>query len=1132
MARLVRLVRRYFILGSGLHLVACGGGDSTEPPPPVTVTITPASATVNAGETQSFTATVTHATNPAVTWSATGGTITGAGATITFAAPLEGGPYQVTARSVADPARSATATVTVRAIAVTVSPAAVTIGAGGTQEFTATVSNSTSASVTWSATGGTIAGTGTTITYTAPATGGSYTVRAASTVDPSKSGSASATVTPVAVVVAPASRAAFRGEPVSVSATVTGAAVTGVNWTASCGTIAGAGTTVTWTAPQSPGNCTVTARSVLDPAVASVSMMTVRPAFLVTSLGDANDGVCSWTHCSLREALTAANADPGTDTISLVVPAPVGAAVANTIVLTTSLPAITTPVHIVGPGADVLAIDADATAGSPRRIFEFDGAFAGSLAGLTLTGGVAAGGGAVVVNGGADVSLTGITMTDNEARSGDGGGLRVLGASVARLTNVIIEGNRTVGADVPGAGMSVSNGSTVTMTGGRIKDNVVQNGWGGGVRVLNASLTLTNVLVQGNRVEAGAAGGGGIFAEQQGTISLSNVTVTGNSAPAGEGGGVRIVDGPAGAILNSTISNNTASGGGGLVLGSTGAFVVTGSTVTGNTASTRAGGVWLWGNADVTFSNTTVSNNVAQTAGGGGVYLQNTARARLESSTVSGNQALGTAQIGGGIAAFQGTTLVVVNSGIESNTLSSGFGGGVYATGATVTLTGATVRSNTGTTIGGAGLAVIENSVLTMAGGTVRDNVAPGGAGGGLFIRGSTASITDASFIDNDATLAGGAIQAVGATQATLANVTVTGNHSETAGGGVSVVEQSSLTLSGSQFSANTTGGSGAAVWKAGTTTLVVTDSRFTGNSAALQGGALQLGGTGSATLQRVTLSGNAAVTGGGAVTNGSILLIENSTISGNTSGTMAAPASGQGGGLFFASTGNSTIRNSTVSGNTATTHGGGISVTGVAAIQGVTIANNTGSTFGAGLAANNNGNVTITNSLLAANTITGEGTINCGAGGASIITSLGYNLSDNLSCSVADVLPGVAAPFFVHPNDKVNAAANLGPLADNGGPTRTHALQAGSAAINGGNPATCTTTDQRGYSRAGACDIGAFEAGGLPPAGRTADPAIGSRAPAAAPLTTKLRREGLRATIRRGAGPPVPPPGAAVIMR
>lgn len=184
MARLVRLVRRYFILGSGLHLVACGGGDSTEPPPPVTVTITPASATVNAGETQSFTATVTHATNPAVTWSATGGTITGAGATITFAAPLEGGPYQVTARSVADPARSATATVTVRAIAVTVSPAAVTIGAGGTQEFTATVSNSTSASVTWSATGGTIAGTGTTITYTAPATGGSYTVRAASTVDP------------------------------------------------------------------------------------------------------------------------------------------------------------------------------------------------------------------------------------------------------------------------------------------------------------------------------------------------------------------------------------------------------------------------------------------------------------------------------------------------------------------------------------------------------------------------------------------------------------------------------------------------------------------------------------------------------------------------------------------------------------------------------------------------------------------------------------------------------------------------------------------------------------------------------------------------------------------------------------
>ena len=56
-----------------------------------------------------------------------------------------------------------------------------------------------------------------------------------------------------------------------------------------------------------------------------------------------------------------------------------------------------------------------------------------------------------------------------------------------------------------------------------------------------------------------------------------------------------------------------------------------------------------------------------------------------------------------------------------------------------------------------------------------------------------------------------------------------------------------------------------------------------------------------------------------------------------------------------------------------------------------------------------------------------------------------------------------------------------LGPLADNTGPTRTHALLAGSVAINAGNNATCAATDQRGIARpiSGVCDIGSFEFAG-----------------------------------------------------
>jgi hypothetical protein len=55
--------------------------------------------------------------------------------------------------------------------------------------------------------------------------------------------------------------------------------------------------------------------------------------------------------------------------------------------------------------------------------------------------------------------------------------------------------------------------------------------------------------------------------------------------------------------------------------------------------------------------------------------------------------------------------------------------------------------------------------------------------------------------------------------------------------------------------------------------------------------------------------------------------------------------------------------------------------------------------------------------------------------------------------------------------------------LAANGGPTPTHALLEGSAAINAGLPGACPATDQRGAPRVGTCDIGAFEFGGQPPA-------------------------------------------------
>jgi hypothetical protein len=82
-------------------------------------------------------------------------------------------------------------------ITVTISPSATSISAGGSQTFVAAVSGTSTASVTWTASAGSVSGTGNTINYTAPSAAGSYTVSATSVADPSKS--ATATITAISV---------------------------------------------------------------------------------------------------------------------------------------------------------------------------------------------------------------------------------------------------------------------------------------------------------------------------------------------------------------------------------------------------------------------------------------------------------------------------------------------------------------------------------------------------------------------------------------------------------------------------------------------------------------------------------------------------------------------------------------------------------------------------------------------------------------------------------------------------------------------------------------------------------------------------------------------------------------------
>jgi hypothetical protein len=249
------------------------------------------------------------------------------------------------------------------------------------------------------------------------------------------------------------------------------------------------------------------------------------------------------------------------------------------------------------------------------------------------------------------------------------------------------------------------------------------------------------------------------------------------------------------------------------------------------------------------------------------------------------------------------------------------------------------------------------------------------------------------------------------------------------------------------------------------------------GNIVGFGGGIATSGG--ALTLSNVVVTGNTATNGGGGIINGSVMILINTTVSGNSasfgggfnnlgpltltnstvSGNAATAAIGaDGGGIYTDAT--VSLIDSTVSGNTAT-NGGGIFVNGAATtVNNATIANNGGSQF---FVNNINGAAATLESTVIANPAGGT---NCG--GPVLPTSNGFNLDSANSCA------------FAAPTDLINTNPLLGPLANNGGPTLTLALLAGSPAINKGANPLALAFDQRGpgFARVsgGATDIGAFE--------------------------------------------------------
>jgi hypothetical protein len=380
-----------------------------------------------------------------------------------------------------------------------------------------------------------------------------------------------------------------------------------------------------------------------------------------------------------------------------------------------------------------------------------------------------------------------------------------------------------------------------------------------------------------------------------------------------------------------------------------------------------------------------------------------------------------------------------VNSGVtatfEGFTIANGFtledGAGIYNDGGTVNVTNGTFSDN-------------------EAFRTFSDNLAfdYAGRGGGISNNSGTVNVTNGTFSGNSA-YSGGGISNNGPGTVKVANSTFSGNK------GVGITLGLPVLVDGAAIS--NIGG-----------TVEVTNSTLSGNDAGGgSGGGIYNSQGGTVKVTNSTLSGNKVggffdrgLFGGGIYNDNGTVEVTNSTLSGNET----TNAGSRGAGIYNQA-GTVTLTNSTISDNK-------VNPSNKAPLFPLLY-----SPAGGGIW--NGGTVNVKNTIVAQNTAATDPDV------SGSFASGGYNLIGN----------GTGSTGFTAVGDRVGTAAApidplLNPLTNNGGSTQTRALQPGSPAINGGDPAFVLTSgpfigppfyDQRGISpfnrvSGGIIDIGAFE--------------------------------------------------------
>ena len=705
-----------------------------------------------------------------------------------------------------------------------------------------------------------------------------------------------------------------------------------------------------------------------------------------------------------------------------------------------------------------------------------------------------------------DLSFTDLTIQNGHATD-CGGGIEQRGGTLTLLRVKVTNNVALCGGGI------LSDGS-LTITDSVVSDNhanIDASGVGGGLALADATVSLSGVTISGN---IATDYGGGIHDQGSGTLNLTNVTISGNTAKTG---GAMTSGGGTVHILNSTIADNHLPGGGGI-----------GSVI---------GGISDWGT--ISFKNTIIAGNDRSNCGIGGGSTWTSQGYNLDSGhtcnfTETGDLQNTDPQLGP-LADNGGPTpthALLRANGVHP--ISPAIDGGPVADCPGIDQRGAERPFETACDIGAyeyvertiSGNAGVGSAVLSYHDDTDKTSSADGGGiysfavpygwsgtvtpsrAGYLFTpvnRTYSHVLADQTGQNFTARVANFYVATTGSDASndcqTESNPCMTVPYAAlhaTSDGIIHIaagtyaahlVVDKNLTFMGAGMNQTILdgGGTGRVLftnYDMSIFDLTIQNGYTTGDGAGIRNDLATMN------LTRVKVTNNRASNGGGIISNGPLNLTD-CVISGNQ-------ATGVGGGLFLHQTGTTSLTNVTVSGNTSTVYGGGLHQQdgGTLNLTNVTISGNTaGSDGGGAISAGGSAVLNILNSTIAGNhyggsvsaggiyaydattnikntIVSGNDADNCFFGGTGTHASGGYNLDSGHTCN------------FTGTGDLQNTNPQLGPLADNGGPTQTHALLRAngthpiSPAIDGGPISDCPGTDQRGAERpfGSACDIGAYE--------------------------------------------------------